>query len=76
MAKNDPDMERGLYGKYLVDRLNDEEGKHDDCFFFVLDPEHDRHALVALIAYIESCKLDYPLLAKDLKGKLMDIPLR
>lgn len=72
----DPDKKRGLYTKFHVERLVDPEGKHDNCFFFVLDVNHDVHSLKALMAYIESCKLDYPLLAKDLKGKIMDIPLR
>lgn len=61
------DQQRGLYQKYRVERLDDPEGKHVDCFFFVLDPRHDAHARVALQAYIDSCREQYPKLANDLE---------
>lgn len=38
----------GLYKKYDVKRMIDPLGKHADCLYFVLDPQHDpiaRHAL-------------------------------
>lgn len=60
------DKNRGLYTKYSVQRLNDESGKHNGCFFFVLDIDHDIHALDALSAYADSCRENYPLLARDL----------
>jgi hypothetical protein len=60
------DSTRGLYSKYQVERLSDPEGKHEDCWYFVLDPAHDPHALVALRAYAESARTEYPTLAADL----------
>lgn len=66
----DGDQLRGLYGKYLVNRVDggDQPGrKHADCCYFVLDLDHDVHALPALMAYVVSCQNHYPLLAKDLR---------
>jgi hypothetical protein len=60
------DKEHGLYDKYAVSRNDDPEGKHDNCMFFVLDLDHDPHALPAIKAYIESCESEYPMLAADL----------
>lgn len=65
------DKERGLYRKYFVTRVHDPEGKHKDCKYFVLDLDHDPHALPALIAYIESCEGEYPVLAADLAIQVM-----
>lgn len=62
------DHERGLYGKYLVQRITDPTGKHDHCRYFVLDPRHDPHALTALRAYADACRADFPALAVDLDG--------
>jgi hypothetical protein len=64
------DSTRGLYSKYQVERLSDLEGKHDDCWYFVLDPAHDPHALVALRAYAESARAEFPVLAADLDRTL------
>src|ERR1044072_4178597 len=64
---NTPDTQRGLYGKYLVSRKGDHDGKHVDCPFFVLDPKHDLFARVALQAYIVACADKYPHLAADLR---------
>jgi hypothetical protein len=36
----------------------------------VLDVGCDQHAIPALIAYAESCKADYPLLASDVRKKV------
>ena len=61
------DKDRGLYNKYIVQRTDgDPAGRHQDCFYFVLDLDHDQHAILALKAYARSCRLDYPLLSKDL----------
>lgn len=62
-----PDQEQGLYRKYSVKRLNDLTGKHRDCYFFVLDLDHDPHAVAALEAYAASCAEQYPTLAFDLR---------
>jgi hypothetical protein len=64
------DTERGLYGKYRVERTDgsSEPGrKHHNCWYFVLDVRHDKHAVAALKAYIESCRTEYPELAADLE---------
>jgi hypothetical protein len=103
----DPDRKRGLYGKYFVQRLAEEDRapgvvaltlvrrevvpgdpralfakkirdvpaipppKHERCRYFVLDLDHDRHALAALWGYVSSCEAEYPALAADLR-RLLD----
>ena len=64
----DEDQQRGLYRKYEVKRLRDPAHKHDNCNYFVLDLNHDRHGRAALRAYAESCKDEFPLLAADLRA--------
>ena len=61
---------RGIYPKYHVARLSDPVGKHNECNYFVLDPQHDPHAKKALEAYAESCQANYPVLATELRGWL------
>lgn len=57
---SDPDLERGLYAKYRVEKVN---GKPvGECF--VLEA-HDRHAIEALRAYAQSCVNDYPSLSTE-----------
>lgn len=41
----------GLQQRYRVEKINDPAGKHDECRYFVLDPQHDPFARVALLAY-------------------------
>ena len=60
------DKDRGLYGKYEVKRIGDYARKHEQCWYFVLDPTHDKYAAQALMAYAMACKEEYPLLANDL----------
>ena len=62
--------ERGLYRKYRVDRLDDVKGKHNDCFYFVLDTAHDKFAVPALKAYANACREEYPVLAQDIDALL------
>lgn len=65
---NDPDKHRGLYSKFHVTR-HDPDGKHKDCFYFVLDVDHDELALDALAAYANAAELKgYKPLASDLRG--------
>lgn len=66
METTDPDRERGLYGKYRVEKVN---GKPTGPVF-VLAYATDPHARVALAAYAESCAEDYPELANDLRDQL------
>ena len=64
------DKTTGLYQKYLVKRTGGKSGmveKHDGCEYFVLDLTHDKHAIKALISYANSCRVEYPELAKDLR---------
>lgn len=68
------DKTRGLYpdGKFTVTRKDGQSApgaKHDGCDYFVLDMTHDLHAVQAIMAYIESCEEDYPLLAAELRAK-------
>jgi len=44
----------GLHRNYHVQRLNDPDGKHADCRYFVLDPQHDPLAVEALEAYSDA----------------------
>jgi len=61
---------KGLYRKYIVSRLDDVEGKHNKCFYFVLDTVHDKFAIPALKAYADACRAEYPLLAQDIDALL------
>jgi hypothetical protein len=66
------DKTRGLYRKFKVERTDGESalgGKHHGCDCFVLDVSCDPHAIPALLAYAESCKREYPLLAIDVRTK-------
>ena len=63
------DPTKGLYEKFKVTRTDGKSRtgkKYEGCRYFVLDLNHDRHAIPALRAYAESCAEDYPLLADDL----------
>jgi hypothetical protein len=67
------DKTRGIYHKYNVTRTDGSSepgGKHENCAYFVLDCTHDPHALKALQAYLESCRIEYPFLARDLECML------
>ena len=61
--------QRGVYKKFEVRRTDgkDRPGeKHHHCAYFVLDLDHDPHAIPALKAYAQSCRATYPELAADL----------
>ncbi len=63
------DANRGLYEKFTVSRndgRSDPGEKHHGCTYYVLDLNHDPHAIPALKAYAESCRTDFPALAKDI----------
>lgn len=63
----------GLYRKYRVERTDGGSGpgqKHEHCEYFVLDLVHDKHALIALEHYAESCADEFPYLYDDLNDKL------
>jgi hypothetical protein len=60
---------RGLYNKFRVERTDGSSvpgGKHECCRYFVLDLDHDRFALQALLAYARACRAERPELAADL----------
>ena len=62
---------KGLYGKFRVSRVDgDPTGKHAECGYFVLDPMHDRAALLALEVYADATATTRPMLAADLWGWL------
>lgn len=44
----------GLTNRYRVEKINDPSGKHADCRYFVLDPQHDPLARIALAAYADA----------------------
>jgi hypothetical protein len=60
---------RGIYRKYDVRRVDgqDAEGcKHHGCRLFVLDLDHDPHAVLAIRAYAVACRKTQPQLADEL----------
>lgn len=63
---SDNDKKRGVYKKWEVKRVDDHDKKHDDCFLFVLDLDHDPFAVPALNSYIDACEHEYEMLAHDL----------
>ena len=62
------DKSRGLYNKFLVERV-DGSIEHQNCEYFVLDLDHDPHAIAAIRAYADSCCKEYPALSIDLLAK-------
>lgn len=70
------DKEQGLYDKYIVLRTDGSSGKgdkHENCNYFVLDLNHDKHAIAALDAYAESARLEYPQLSEDIRHIIENI---
>jgi hypothetical protein len=63
----------GLEYRYDVKKVNDPDGKHDDCRYFVLDPAHDRAAWLALEEYAWTVRKSHPELSKDLYAWLWEI---
>lgn len=57
----------GLEARYEVRRIVDTTGKHNDCRYFVLDPQHDEIARHALAEYANRARAaGYQALAEDL----------
>jgi hypothetical protein len=56
-------MSKGFYSKYIVLR---KDGKPAEGTYFVLKPEVDVAARIAMRAYAEACMDDSPELAYDL----------
>lgn len=54
----------GLEHKYNVKKVWDPNGDHDDCRYFVLDPQHDPVAAEALNFYAMNTENDE--LAEDI----------
>lgn len=59
-------MADAVYQKYYVDRVSDPTGKHDDCWYFVLDLKHDPNAAETLTFYADSIRESKPGLAADI----------
>lgn len=67
---SDPPWPQGIYEKFRVERTDGKSApgeKHDGCEYFVLDFDHDKHAVAAVEAYADSCATEYPALAADLR---------
>lgn len=76
MNVDDKDKRRGLYQKFRVSRTDGRSRKgqkHHGCEYFVLDLQHDPHAIAALSAYSDSCAEMYPELSNDLKDKVFQL---
>lgn len=73
----DPAQKRGLEAKkFEVTRCDGSSapgGKHADCNYFVLDLTHDAFAPAALEAYADACEAKYPLLAQEIREKLLKL---
>lgn len=75
LPERDPakrNSEQGVYRKFEVRRTDGSDfsaGKHDGCEYFVLDINHDPHAIPALTAYAHSCEKTHPALAADLRDR-------
>mgnify|MGYP006346686597 CR=1 FL=1 len=61
-----PESDQGLETRYLVRRLRDVAGKHGNCRYFVLDPQHDPIARQALATYADAVATSHPALSRDL----------
>ena len=71
------EKERGLESRYEVKKIGDSEGKHDECRFFVLDPQHDIIARAALARYAQVARAEgFGALASDLDTWLDDLDLQ
>lgn len=56
-----------IYRKFNVTRVDPEaQARHEDCFSWVLDVDHDPYALAALRAYATACQEEDPELAREL----------
>lgn len=65
--------EEGILAKFAVHRLDGKDqpgGKHEGCWYWVLDPTHDPFAIPALRAYAEACRLEYPKLYTELLDRI------
>lgn len=59
--------ERGLEPRYEVRQIDDPTGKHNECRYFVLDPQHDPIARRALLEYSRDAHdAGYEALSNDL----------
>jgi hypothetical protein len=59
----------GLYPKYHVTRVDGADapgGRHEGCWYFVLDPKHDAYARIMLRLYADLVMDERPELAADL----------
>lgn len=67
----DAPTQRGLYGKFRVERVDGRDrpgGDKEGAVYFVLDTTHDPFAAPALRAYADACADGYPALSRDLMG--------
>lgn len=76
MNVDERDVDRGLYDKFEVSRVDGRDGpgdEHEDCSYFPLDLDHDPHALPALVAYAKSAEeAGFSPLAADLISLVHD----
>jgi hypothetical protein len=65
----DMDRVNGFYKKFTIKRTDGRHRrgeKHHGCRYFVLDLDHDPHAIPAIRVYAESCAESHRNLARDL----------
>ena len=70
------DKTKGMYDKFRVTRndgSSEPGGKHENCFYFVLDLDHDPSAVTAMLAYAENVREEgYEALAEDIVKKVTE----
>lgn len=68
MAAMNDGLVEDKYRVYKITAIDDNFEQVDpvDAFTFVLKPNNDHHARVAIAAYAASCAIDKPLLSADL----------
>ena len=68
------DKTKGMYDKFRVTRndgSSEPGGKHEDCFYFVLDLHHDPLAIPAMIEYSDVARAaGYDVLADDIMARV------
>lgn len=66
------DDNAGIEDRYEVRRRYDPKGKHAKCGYFVLDPQHDEFARVAMWHYAAAVEPTNPVLAHQLLSWIND----
>ncbi|GAB4059091.1 hypothetical protein [Uliginosibacterium sediminicola] len=67
-----PSELQGIFHKFIVRRADGSDapgGKHCGCQYFVLDLDHDPHAVAAMRAYGTACSNTHPQLSREISER-------